>query len=159
MCCKPCNACTLQVKLCSLLASGTLWTSVDAFLVLCQSVPQTTLTMAAASLSVLLALLLALLLVLSRRKCPVMLLDFYTYHPPECLAGTVPEFVEGMGRSGRWTDQSLQFMDKVSSASGLGDRTYLPEGKPQWNRMHDGLSAPVHGKGCTWPGLVDVCAN
>ena len=37
-------------------------------------------------------------------------------------------FVSGMRSSGRWTEKSLDFMDKVVHISGVGPKTYFPEG-------------------------------
>ena len=64
------------------------------------------------------------------RKQPIYLCDFYCFHPPERLGASVPVFCGGMRHSKRWNDESLDFMDKVSANSGLGEYTYFPEGGP-----------------------------
>ena len=76
-----------------------------------------------------LCLTLAVTVWLMSRKTPVYLCDFYCFHPPEKLSADVSSFCNGMRRSKRWKEQSLDFMDKVSAKCGLGDSTYFPEGK------------------------------
>lgn len=67
------------------------------------------------------------------KKQAVMLLDFYCFHPPTAgyshLGADTATVVDGMRRSKRWNERSLDFMSKVSEHSGLGPNTYFPEGK------------------------------
>lgn len=67
-----------------------------------------------------LAAVLAVALWLKSCKRPVMLLDFYTFHPPHHLGGNVDQFIDGMKRCKRWNANSEEFMIKVSQHSGLG---------------------------------------
>ena len=117
--------------------AGTLIGTMGAYRTMWDSIPSSVVSTAAVSL----CLALALALWMSHGKRPVYLLDFYCFQPPAHLQASVPQFVDGMRRSGRWTEQSLDFMDKITSISDLGPRTYFPEG---------GISWSLHVQQMTW---------
>ena len=117
------NACMrMQAKMHSMHADGTLLTTYTAYKSQWESCHSSTLA------AIALCLLLTLALWRAHAKRPVYLCDFYCFQPPEHLGGDVPSFIDGMRRSKKWNEQSLDFMTKVSQISGLGDRTYFPEG-------------------------------
>lgn len=57
---------------------------------------------------------------------PVLLLDFSCYKPDDSTMVSKQDYVEKAQRSGFYTDQSLEFQEKVLALSGLGDETYAP---------------------------------
>ena len=57
---------------------------------------------------------------------PVLMLDFATFKPDDCLRVSRQTYVEKAKRSGFFTDKSLDFQEKVLALSGLGDETYAP---------------------------------
>ena len=65
------------------------------------------------------------------------LVDLYCYRPPDRNATTHNEVRAGTRMTGRYTQQSLDFMDKVLDISGLGEDTYLPDG------VRAGIERPV----------------
>ena len=114
-----------QVKMYTMHLNGTLADMMEACKSLWESTPSSTIS----STVIVLCMLMAMALWASHGKRPVYLCDFYTFHPPEYLGGGVGAFVNGMRRSKRWNEQSLDFMDKVSNISGLGEQTYFPAGE------------------------------
>lgn len=105
----------MQVQL-SAMHHGTLDSAIADCMGFWDSLPSSSISSAALALCV----ILGLALWLRSGKRPVYLCDFYTFHPPENLGGDVGMFVDGMRRSQKWNDQSLNFMEKVSNISGLG---------------------------------------
>jgi hypothetical protein len=61
------------------------------------------------------------------RRGRTFLVDFYCYRPPDRQQTTHEELVRGSTATGRYTQQSLDFVKKVMAISGLGDRTFLPD--------------------------------
>ena len=114
----------LQVNLYIMHCNATLLDSMLAWKLLWDAIPSS----AISTVALVMCLMLAWALWLSTGKRPIYLCDFYCFHPPEHLGGDVETFVKGMRRSKRWTEQSLDFMDKVSNLSGLGNQTYFPAG-------------------------------
>ncbi|KAK9811672.1 hypothetical protein WJX72_008053 [[Myrmecia] bisecta] len=64
--------------------------------------------------------------VLTRAK-PVYLIDYHCYKAPDRLKCSQDLFREGTRACKAFTDQSLEFQEKIMERSGLGDETYLPD--------------------------------
>lgn len=58
----------------------------------------------------------------------VYLLDFQTFEPPESWKMTPQQLLEVMRYQGAFTEESLQFMDRMLQQSGVGPRTAWPPG-------------------------------
>ncbi|KAL4429609.1 hypothetical protein ABPG77_008658 [Micractinium sp. CCAP 211/92] len=61
------------------------------------------------------------------RSRPVYLLNFHTFKPPAHLKMTSDYFMQHSRNSKAFTQESLDFQEKVLARSGLGEETYLPE--------------------------------
>lgn len=61
------------------------------------------------------------------RPRSVYLVDFSCYRPEEARKCTRRRFMECSRLTGTFTDQSLQFQQRILERSGLGESTYLPE--------------------------------
>eukprot|EP00884_Botryococcus_braunii_P013436 jgi/Botrbrau1/22093/Bobra.0206s0019.1 len=78
-------------------------------------------------MAVLLVVTLVLCALYFTRKRPVYLVDFYVVQPPERMAITPQQILQGCQNIEGFTKQSLEFMEKVLERSGLGPETYLPD--------------------------------
>jgi len=64
----------------------------------------------------------------STRKLPCYLVDFTVFEAPEEMRATHALFLNESRRSGYFTEDSLQFQERLSRVSGLGDYTACPPG-------------------------------
>ncbi|EIE20572.1 very-long-chain 3-ketoacyl-CoA synthase, partial [Coccomyxa subellipsoidea C-169] len=62
-------------------------------------------------------------------KGSTYLVDFYCLRPPNRFVWTHLSQPHSSMKNG-YSEQSIQFMDKVMEISGLGDKTFLPDGAP-----------------------------
>ncbi|KAG2449792.1 hypothetical protein HYH02_005315 [Chlamydomonas schloesseri] len=60
------------------------------------------------------------------RTRPVYLVDFQVYRAPDSWMATYTRFMAGSRKCGRFTDEALDFQEKIMTRSGLGQETYLP---------------------------------
>ncbi|GIL94726.1 hypothetical protein Vretimale_703, partial [Volvox reticuliferus] len=60
------------------------------------------------------------------RTRPVYLVDFQVYRAPESWIATYARFMAGSRACQRFTDEALEFQEKILQRSGLGQQTYLP---------------------------------
>ncbi|PNW70493.1 hypothetical protein CHLRE_17g722150v5 [Chlamydomonas reinhardtii] len=60
------------------------------------------------------------------RTRPVYLVDFQVYRAPDSWMATYTRFMAGSRKCGRFTDEALEFQEKIMTRSGLGQETYLP---------------------------------
>mmetsp|Transcript_18312 Transcript_18312/g.51269 ORF Transcript_18312/g.51269 Transcript_18312/m.51269 type:complete len:155 (-) Transcript_18312:1431-1895(-) len=77
--------------------------------------------------SVTLLVTLAMVYIVTRSKA-VYLLDFACYKAPANLKSSHAWFNDHSAKVPTFTQQSLEFQNKIMSRSGLGDETYLPDG-------------------------------
>eukprot|EP00884_Botryococcus_braunii_P012066 jgi/Botrbrau1/20860/Bobra.0654s0001.1 len=61
------------------------------------------------------------------RKRPVYLVDFWVVRPPDRMTVSHEQIMQGCRNTEAYTEQSLDFMEKVLQRSGLGPETYLPD--------------------------------
>ncbi|KAK4783524.1 hypothetical protein SAY86_007898 [Trapa natans] len=61
-------------------------------------------------------------------KKRVFLVDFACYKPPEPLSCSRAFIMDKARKSGRFSEMTLDFMQKTMERSGIGDSSYLPEG-------------------------------
>ncbi|KAE9587566.1 putative oxidoreductase, Very-long-chain 3-oxoacyl-CoA synthase [Lupinus albus] len=61
------------------------------------------------------------------RPRPVYLVDFSCYKPEEARKCTKKMFMDQSRVTGYFTEQNVEFQQKILERSGLGDNTYLPE--------------------------------
>lgn len=106
----------LQILMHSMFANGALLDLTRAFEAAWKTIPSDMISATASGLCIILAITIFVM----TRKRPVFLCDFYCFHPPEELGTDVPGFVNGLRLSKIWTEQSCDFMEKVTSGSGLG---------------------------------------
>ncbi|KAF4362171.1 hypothetical protein F8388_010619 [Cannabis sativa] len=73
-------------------------------------------------------LLISLMIILyfSTKHKPIYLVDFACYRPPDSLRVTHSNFTEHLERSGRFTQESVDFQDKVLKKSGISSQTCMP---------------------------------
>jgi 3-ketoacyl-CoA synthase len=64
---------------------------------------------------------------LSRARRPVYLVDFEVFSPPERMRVTSEKFMRKSRATGRFSDESLAFQEKLLSRTGLGENTYFPD--------------------------------
>ena len=64
----------------------------------------------------------------AKRSPPIYLLGYHCYKPPAHLKISEKTFMEKTRTKGVFTDDSIEFQEKVLSRSGLGNETYLPPG-------------------------------
>jgi 3-ketoacyl-CoA synthase len=75
-------------------------------------------------------LLLAILFwFLSKRESTVYLIDFTTFEPPASWKLSHEQIMEIMKLQRCFTDESLKFLDRMLSQSGVGPATAWPPGK------------------------------
>jgi len=60
------------------------------------------------------------------RANPVYLVDFECFKPPEECRVTKKKLIDMQVSVGRFTQESIDFQEKILARSGLGDHTYLP---------------------------------
>jgi len=60
------------------------------------------------------------------QKRPVYLVDFSVYRAPDSWTATFSRFLVGSRQCGKFSDESLEFQEKILMRSGLGQNTYLP---------------------------------
>ncbi|EFJ53061.1 hypothetical protein VOLCADRAFT_109539 [Volvox carteri f. nagariensis] len=60
------------------------------------------------------------------RTRPVYLVDFQVYRAPDSWMATYARFMAGSRGCQRFTDEALEFQEKILQRSGLGQETYLP---------------------------------
>lgn len=82
-----------------------------------------------------LALLALLVWYASNRDATVYLIDFTTFKAPESWKLSPGQLLEVMRRTGSFTEDSLQFMDRMLEHSGVGPSTAWPPGIVQL--LHD----------------------
>lgn len=61
------------------------------------------------------------------RPRSIYLVDFACYKPHDELKVTKDEFIEMARKSGKFSEDSLQFQKRILESSGLGDQTYVPK--------------------------------
>ena len=83
------------------------------------------------------AALAAAAFLLRPRRGSTYLVDFYCYRPPDRNQTTHEELVRGCETTGRFNGQSMDFVKKVVSISGVGQATFLPDA------VRAGLDKPV----------------
>ena len=64
----------------------------------------------------------------SHRVHPVYLVDFTTFKPPQDWKVTPDDTLELMQKTGSFTEESLQFMERMLKQSGVGPQTAWPPG-------------------------------
>jgi len=64
---------------------------------------------------------------LSRSRRPVYLVDFEVFSPPERMRVTSEKFMRKSRATGRFSEESLAFQEKLLSRTGLGENTYFPD--------------------------------
>ncbi|XP_052171253.1 3-ketoacyl-CoA synthase 1 [Diospyros lotus] len=64
----------------------------------------------------------------AKRSRPVYLVDFSCYKPDEERKMSVESFLKMTEESSGFGEESLQFQRRISTRSGLGDETYIPNG-------------------------------
>ena len=72
-----------------------------------------------------------LLWYLSSREKPVYLIDFATFEPPESWKFTPEQLLEMMKLQGCFTQESLDFQERMLKQSGCGPATAWPRGISQ----------------------------
>ncbi|KAK9277406.1 hypothetical protein L1049_006949 [Liquidambar formosana] len=82
--------------------------------------------------SIALRLCLTLVVILStlyivKPSRKVFLLDFACYKPKDTQASTNERVLKQIGKYGKFTEESMDFMKKMMGKSGLGQSTYLPD--------------------------------
>ncbi|GLC34145.1 hypothetical protein PLESTB_000842300 [Pleodorina starrii] len=60
------------------------------------------------------------------RTRPVYLVDFQVFRAPDNWTATYARFMAGSRNCQRFTDEALEFQEKILVRSGLGQQTYLP---------------------------------
>ncbi len=68
---------------------------------------------------------------LSHRVSPVYLVDFTTFQPPEPWLLSHQQLVEAMRMQGSFSEESLDFMNRMLQQSGVGPKTAWPPGMVQ----------------------------
>ncbi|CAA7403471.1 unnamed protein product [Spirodela intermedia] len=63
-----------------------------------------------------------------KRPRPVYLVDFACYKPDDELKITKDMFLDMTESSGGFSEETIQFQEKIARRSGLGEETYLPRG-------------------------------
>ncbi|KAI3896198.1 hypothetical protein MKW92_022260 [Papaver armeniacum] len=71
-------------------------------------------------------LLFVLTLYWVKRPRPVYLVDFSCFKPDDSLKSTVDAFIKMTEDHGSFDEQTIQFQKRISTRSGLGDETYVP---------------------------------
>ncbi|XP_062080272.1 3-ketoacyl-CoA synthase 7-like [Humulus lupulus] len=71
-------------------------------------------------------IILLMILYFSTKPKPVYLMDFACYRPPDSLRVPASHFIEHVERSGRFTQESIDFQDKVLNRSGISSETCMP---------------------------------
>lgn len=74
------------------------------------------------------ALLAVVIWYFSHRVHPVYLIDFATFKPPQEWKVTPEDTLELMKKTGSFTEESLQFMERMLKQSGVGPATAWPPG-------------------------------
>ncbi|KAL1535632.1 inositol polyphosphate kinase kcs1 [Salvia divinorum] len=74
------------------------------------------------------ALTLPLGIYWAKRPRPIYLVDFACYKPQDERKLSVESFLKMTADSGAFEDESINFQNKISHRSGLGDETYFPRG-------------------------------
>lgn len=59
---------------------------------------------------------------------PVYMLDFATFQPPASWQVSQADLVNIMKKIGTFTDESLEFMERILQRSGTGEKTHWPPG-------------------------------
>lgn len=86
---------------------------------------------------------LAVLIYCFHRPRKVYLMDFKCYQPPAHHRVTATTLAEHMELIGTWSQQSMDFQNKMIQRSGIGNHTCLPEGMHKFPMDHS-LSATIH---------------
>ncbi len=68
---------------------------------------------------------------LSHRVSPVYLVDFTTFQPPESWLLSHQQLVEAMRMQESFSEESLDFMNRMLQQSGVGPKTAWPPGMVQ----------------------------
>lgn len=74
------------------------------------------------------ALTLPLGIYWAKRPRPIYLVDFACYKPQDERKLSVESFLKMSADSGAFGEESINFQNKISHRSGLGDETYFPRG-------------------------------
>ncbi|KAL8536997.1 hypothetical protein ACS0TY_012253 [Phlomoides rotata] len=67
------------------------------------------------------------------RPRSIYLLDFACYKPTDDLKVTKDQFIDLAQKSGKFTEDSIEFQKRILNSSGIGDETYIPKsiGSPE----------------------------
>ncbi|CDY32443.1 BnaA09g51530D [Brassica napus] len=79
-------------------------------------------------LACLVSLCFVLIIYVTNRSKPVYLVDFSCYKPEDERKMSVDSFLKMTEQNGAFTDDTVQFQQRISNRAGLGDETYLPRG-------------------------------
>ncbi|KAG2497371.1 hypothetical protein HYH03_004529 [Edaphochlamys debaryana] len=60
------------------------------------------------------------------RTRPVYMVDFTVFRAPESWTATYTRFMKGSRECGKFTEEAIDFQEKILIRSGLGQQTYLP---------------------------------
>ncbi|XP_010480647.1 PREDICTED: 3-ketoacyl-CoA synthase 1-like [Camelina sativa] len=82
----------------------------------------------ATRLACLVFLCFVLTLYVANRSKPIYLVDFSCYKPEEERKISVDSFLTMTEENGSFTEDTVEFQQRISSRAGLGDETYLPRG-------------------------------
>ncbi len=77
------------------------------------------------------ALMAVVVWYLSHRVSPVYLVDFTTFQPPESWMLSPQQLMEAMRKQGSFSEDSLDFMNRMLQQSGVGPKTAWPPGMVQ----------------------------
>ncbi|XP_058106560.1 3-ketoacyl-CoA synthase 7-like [Magnolia sinica] len=81
---------------------------------------------------ILIIVIITVLHIISRRSCPIYLLDFACYRPPNYYRLPISMFLEHTTISGEFDSKSLHFLKKILEKSGFGHDTCIP---PPMNQL------------------------
>ncbi|CDY37475.1 BnaC08g46130D [Brassica napus] len=79
-------------------------------------------------LACLVSLCFVLIIYVTNRSKPVYLVDFSCYKPEDERKMSVDSFLKMTEQNGAFTDDTVQFQQRISNRAGLGDETYFPRG-------------------------------